>query len=327
MNVIPAPQPVHYPAADGEPMAETGIHVLLMVTLISTLRYHFRHRADVYVIGNIFLYYEEGNPAARRSPDLMVVKGVEVQRDRRSFFTWEERAVPSVIMEFTSRETADEDLGPKKELYEALGVREYFLFDPLNEYLPRPLIGYRLIGGKYEELVPAVDGGVLSAELGMRLVPKGQELALFLFRTGQRILPPPEALEQEQRRVEELLRQAEQERRRVEEAEKQAAEARRQAEEERRRTQEAERQATEARRQAEVERRRVEEAEQQATEARRQAEEERSRAEQERRRAEEASRQAEEQRQRTAQAQQQLATLAEELARLKAQLQPPEQGS
>jgi flagellar biosynthesis GTPase FlhF len=292
----------------------------------------------VYVIGNIFLYYEEGNPNARRSPDLMVVKGVEAQRDRRSFFTWEERAVPSVVMEFTSRQTADEDLGPKKELYEALGVREYFLFDPLNEYLPRPLIGYRLIGGKYEELVPAIDGGVLSAELGMRLVPQGEELALFLFRTGQRILPPPLALEQEQRRVEELLRHAEQERRRVEEAEKQAVEARRQTEAERQRTQEAEQQATEARRQAEAERRRVEEAERQAAEARRQADEERTRAEQDQRRtqeaeqqaaearrqAEEANRQAEEERQRAAQAQQQLAALAEELARLKAQLQPPD---
>jgi hypothetical protein len=41
--------------------------------------------------------------------------------------------------------------------YQQLGVREYFLFDPLHEYLPQPLIGYRLIGNEYEPLIPADD--------------------------------------------------------------------------------------------------------------------------------------------------------------------------
>jgi len=125
---------IHYPDGDGKPMAETGIHVLIMVALIGTLREYLRHRREVYVIGNIFLYYEEGHPESRRSPDVMVVKGVDGTYQRRSFKTWEERAVPSFILEITSDETAEEDLGPKRELYERLGVREYFLFDPLHDF-------------------------------------------------------------------------------------------------------------------------------------------------------------------------------------------------
>jgi Uma2 family endonuclease len=210
---------VVYPDGDGKPMAETGIHVLAMLTLIATLRHYFRHRPDVYVIGNIFLYYEEGHPESRRSPDVMVVKGVEPGEERRSFKTWEERAVPSVIIEITSEETADEDQGPKRQLYERLGVREYFLFDPLHDYLERPLMGYQLIGEEYEPLPPAADGGLLSAELGLRLVPEGNSLALFRFRTGERIPAPPEAyrmMEEAEQRASQAARQLEQERRRAE---------------------------------------------------------------------------------------------------------------
>jgi Uma2 family endonuclease len=210
-----------YPDGDGKPMAETGIHVLVMLTLIATLRHYFRHRPDVYVIGNIFLYYEEGHPESRRSPDVMVVKGVEPGEERRSFKTWEERAVPSVIIEITSEETADEDQGPKRQLYERLGVREYFLFDPLGDYLPQALVGYRLIGEEYEPLPPAQDGGILSAELGMRLVPEGSRLALLEFRTGKRIPTPPEAYRMV-RELQERLSQAEQEARQAQEQARQA---------------------------------------------------------------------------------------------------------
>jgi Uma2 family endonuclease len=218
LTTIPdSPAKIHYPDGDGKPMAETPIHVLVMLALIGTLRQYFRHRSDVYVIGNIFLYYEEGHPESRRSPDVMIVKGVDPNKDRHSYKTWEERAVPSVILEITSRETAEEDQGPKRELYERLGVREYFLFDPLHEYLEQPLIGYRLIGDEYEPLPPAQDGGLLSGELGLRLVPEETHLALFRFRTGERLPLFSEAYEmveqvrQHARETEERSRQVENE--------------------------------------------------------------------------------------------------------------------
>ncbi len=209
---------VEYLTSDGQPMAEIGIHVLLMIALIDMLRDHFRLRPDVYVIGNIFLYYEEGNPAARRAPDVMVVKGVPTQPERDSFKIWEENATPSVVFELTSQGTRDEDLGPNKELYEKLRVKEYFLFDPLGDYLPRPLVGHRLIRtaengdeeeveARFEELPPADDGSLISAELGLRLVPAGQMLELVDLRTGMRLPLPADfrlQLESSQRVADQL---------------------------------------------------------------------------------------------------------------------------
>jgi hypothetical protein len=151
----------------------------------------------------------------------MVVKGVDANKDRRSFKTWEERAMPCAVIELTSKETAEEDLGPKRELYERLGVREYFLFDPLHEYLERPLMGYRLIGDEYEPLPPADDGGLLSAELGMRLVPEDTQLALYHFRTGERVLAPPEAYQ----KLEDVQQQKSQAEQRASQAEQRASQA------------------------------------------------------------------------------------------------------
>jgi Uma2 family endonuclease len=184
-----------YPASDGQPMAETQVHVLLMMSLYAMLRYHFR-RDRVLVAANIFLYYREGDPSAHTSPDVMVVKGVEGRTLRRSFFTWKERAVPSWVLELTSKETAREDQKEKKALYRKLRVREYFLFDPLHEYLPKPLIGYRLVDGKYQRLKADADGGIVSEELGLRFVPDRARLLVYDLTTGERLLNPEETYDQ-----------------------------------------------------------------------------------------------------------------------------------
>jgi len=129
----------------------------------------------------------EGQPKKRRAPDIMFIKGVKGRHERRSFKTWIERATPSCIIELTSRKTAKEDMKQKKPLYQRLGVREYFLFDPLSEYLPRQIMGYRLVRGKYQAIKPAADGSLRSKELGLRLCPEGTSLALYDLKTGERL--------------------------------------------------------------------------------------------------------------------------------------------
>src|SRR5437764_15426269 len=102
---------VEYPSSDGEPMAETEAHFLAMLALIGALRLYFRDRKDVFVIGNMFWYYEEGNPLARKATDLMVVKGVDPSppRGRLNFKSWEEQATPCVILQLTPHVTAHDD--------------------------------------------------------------------------------------------------------------------------------------------------------------------------------------------------------------------------
>jgi Uma2 family endonuclease len=173
-------------------MAETQVHVALLASLYGLLGHWLRPRG-IYVAGNIFLYYKEGDAKARKSPDLMAVKGVDVVAKRRSFKTWVEKAVPCFVLELTSKKTAREDQVEKKKLYRDLRVREYFLFDPLDEYLPQQLMGFRLAGGEYRPMEPTVDGGLTSKELGLRFVPEGNELHVFDVKTGEQLLDLPAA--------------------------------------------------------------------------------------------------------------------------------------
>jgi hypothetical protein len=78
-----APQPDEdalYPTRDGQPMAETELHGDEMTELKLMLRRHFEPVSDRTYLGcNLFVYYEEGNPAAVFSPER---KRAEAERKR-----------------------------------------------------------------------------------------------------------------------------------------------------------------------------------------------------------------------------------------------------
>jgi Uma2 family endonuclease len=136
-----------YPDCDGKPMGETEYHILAITHLYSVLRQWFRRREGVHVAADMLLYYEKGNPSAVRGPDVMVTKGVRGMHFRRSFRIWEEGVAPTVIIEITSDGTKHEDQFEKPIVYARLGVKEYFLFDPLGEYLRPRLQGFQLVAG------------------------------------------------------------------------------------------------------------------------------------------------------------------------------------
>lgn len=189
-----------YPSGDGLPMAETPTHVRAIMLLHQALEDLFPDRPDVFVASDIFWYWEEGNPAARISPDVMVVPGVRPRdvRERRSFLSWEEGgAVPAVVFEMASRGTWREDLDEKFDRYEQLGVREYFLFDPEGLHLVPPLQGYRLHGSAYRRLRT----GDLESELGFRLRPEEAMLRVIDTRTDQPILTRAEQVQRANARL------------------------------------------------------------------------------------------------------------------------------
>lgn len=140
----------------------------------------------------MFVYYEEGDPQRRVAPDTFVAFGVP-NSERRSWFTWKEGKGPDVVFEFTSKGTQEEDRWRKKGLYEWLGVKEYFLFDPLDEYLSPRWQGFRLIDGAYTPIL-LVNGQLRSEVLGLTLGSEGNMLTLAETKTGERLLPPPELL-------------------------------------------------------------------------------------------------------------------------------------
>lgn len=173
-----------YPDSDGQPMGETGFHVSAIVYLISALRQHFHGRRDVYVGGDMFLYYEKGNPAACKAPDVMYIKGVRGNHERRSFRTWEEGVAPTVIFEITSSGTRRKDQVSKPRVYARLGVPEYFIFDPEREYLSPPLQGFRLKGKRYVAIGPDRQGRLISDHLAMAVAAERYLPRLTDLKTG-----------------------------------------------------------------------------------------------------------------------------------------------
>jgi hypothetical protein len=85
-----------------------------------------------------------------------------------------------------------EDKGNKRALYAMLGVREYFLFDPLAEYLKPALQGFQLVGEEYIAIDQTADRALISQELGLQLSSDGSYLRLIDASSGQPLLRPAE---------------------------------------------------------------------------------------------------------------------------------------
>jgi Uma2 family endonuclease len=184
---------INYPSGDGQPVAETFAHLYAILMTIELLRLYLEgERATV--LGNQYLYYSQGYPKLRTAPDVMVIFGVE-PGGRDNYKIWEEDEVPRITFEMTSPSTRHQDEGFKKDLYEQLGIEEYWQFDPKGEWIPNGLRGYRLTEGLYQ---PIEDG--VSLALGLRLEAADNLIAFYRLDSGDKLLLPTElkaALEQE----------------------------------------------------------------------------------------------------------------------------------
>ncbi|MBR8830986.1 MAG: Uma2 family endonuclease [Chlorogloea purpurea SAG 13.99] len=162
-----------YPESDGAPVAESDPTRNYLFYGVETLKNHFQNREDVYVSGNLFIYYERGVPSAVIAPDVFVIFGVP-NTERTVYKAWEENNhLPSFVMEITSRTTKANDQRDKPSIYARLGVSEYFQYDPTCDYLNPPLQASRLVNGVYEPIQPVSleDGGICiySEVLGLDL--------------------------------------------------------------------------------------------------------------------------------------------------------------
>jgi Uma2 family endonuclease len=220
LELVKSAEPaIHYPESDGQPMGETDFYITAILYLRQALRYFFRHVTQTYVAANMFFYYEEGDPSAVKAPDVFVVKGV-AKHDRRIYRLWVEQIVPCTIIEITSRATRLEDMTMKCGLYEFLGVKEYILFDPLEEYLSPRLQGFHQVEGLYRPMALQGDGTLLSSELGAILKPERMLLRIVDPATGEVMPTLDEAIDQIQATIDQVKVEAQRA-----EAEAQRAEA------------------------------------------------------------------------------------------------------
>lgn len=152
------------------------------------------------------MYYVEGKPNARVAPGVMIIFNVE-PGGRDSYKIWEEHEVPSVIFEMTSKGTKDRDQIFKKNLYEQLGVTEYWLYDPRGEWIEERLIGYRLCRDVYELITDA-----RSEPLHLRVQIEDSIIGFYREDTGEKLLIPDELVAALERETAALERETEQRR-------------------------------------------------------------------------------------------------------------------
>ncbi|MCG9128006.1 Uma2 family endonuclease [Candidatus Poribacteria bacterium] len=156
----------YYPDSDGKPIASSERHFKEILKNFSLLENHFANTPDVYVLGDMLMYYVEGDPTKSIAPDIFVSFGIG-RKERRIYKIWEEGKPPDFVLEFASKKTYHNDLTDKKQLYADIGIQEYFLCVVDGHYLPSPLMGFRLLNGEYIEILQNDDGGILAETLAL----------------------------------------------------------------------------------------------------------------------------------------------------------------
>jgi Uma2 family endonuclease len=186
MTVIVSPTLIDlYPSGDGQPVAETFDHLYAILMTLELLRLYLSGQ-QATVLGNQYLYYSQGYPKLRIAPDVMVIFDV-APGGRDNYKIWEEGAIPRVAFEITSPSTRNQDEGFKKDLYEQMGIQEYWQFDPKAQWIPGQLRGYQLVQEVYQPI-----SNNISLALGLRLEPADTLISFYRLDSGAKLLLPAE---------------------------------------------------------------------------------------------------------------------------------------
>ena len=129
----------------------------------------------------------------RRVPDLLIAFEVDpdLYAANNGYIVPEQGKAPDFVLEVASRSTGDEDTGPKRDDYAALGILEYWRFDATGEHHGAKLAGDRLVDGVYQPIpIDEPDDDVLqgySAALNLILRWERGQLGWYDPRTEQHI--------------------------------------------------------------------------------------------------------------------------------------------
>ena len=178
-----------YPFSDAKPMSEGDYHGDVLDYAKGALRARFDGH-EVYASTDKFLFLEEGNRRAAVVPNVLVAFGPP-SGPRQSYKHWEEGKAPDFVLEVLSADNWRNDIERKPALYAALGVREYWTFDPRRVRTDggAALEGWRLGNtGTRTPIAPSPAGEFRSDVLGLDLFASGRLLRFRDPATGE-ILP------------------------------------------------------------------------------------------------------------------------------------------
>ncbi len=160
------------------------------------LAQHFGNRETTLVTAERYItmlpeLLPSGSP--RRYPDLLIAFGIDpvAYRESNGYIISEQGKPPDFVLEIASRSTGQEDTGPKRRDYEALGIPEYWRFDETGEFHLTRLAGDRLVDGQYHpiDIEELLDGSLqgFSAVLNLHIRWEQGQLRWHDPATGRHI--------------------------------------------------------------------------------------------------------------------------------------------
>ena len=174
---------IFYPETDGMPLPDGEFQAPIYRRVVGTLEMEFDDLPDVWVNGNTFIYYVEGDNRISVSPDCYVALNISLESIERynSYRVWEVGKPPDFVLEIASESTAREDVGRKRDLYAEMEVPEYWMYDETGgDFYGEPLVGLRLVDGEYSRIE-------MNRESGGRVWSRSDVLGLELWWEGGRL--------------------------------------------------------------------------------------------------------------------------------------------
>lgn len=165
-----------HPSEDGKPMAWSSRQARAIIDVEYVMRFRYAPRDDVYVSFDQLVYYSEGPWPKSVVPNVFVSFGVP-SYPREVYRVEEEGKPPDWVLEVASPKTFRYNVGGKKDLYEEIGVGEYWVYDPHGDLHDPRLRGWVLRPGGYEELADL-------ERLGVPVALRSEALSLELHFDG-----------------------------------------------------------------------------------------------------------------------------------------------
>jgi len=151
--------------------------VNLFYTILKS--YVSRLSPPLYVAAMLPIRYHPvpGDPRIQQlAPDVLAAR---VDPHFRSSYRLEEEGIaPAFVLEVVSQESRQRDTVDKRRAYEAMGVQEYLLFDPVGGLLTPRMQGYQWGGERFVWWERDGEGRLWSEVLGAWLRVVGEELRL-----------------------------------------------------------------------------------------------------------------------------------------------------
>ena len=127
-----------------EDAMEQNLELVEILGLFRARFTDFNERPDVFLDNETFICYDPRNLNVRVAPDIYLAFGVDAVaiRPRKIYLPWEVGKPPDFALEVASQSTASNDLDNKPSIYAAIGVPEFWRFDPSGGLiLQRALVG------------------------------------------------------------------------------------------------------------------------------------------------------------------------------------------